>query len=473
MSDDESDEDDEVMQPAMQVCTKVRGFRRLRTTKEDQFYRLDWTDVPKDIIEALFPIQEGRYGRLDHPPTYLKSTALVEQWRMIGGNEQQNVIDRLEEEEEIERRAQATSSAREMRSNRRSVGDDIEDDVQVKRRRFSDCPGITKATINESGIVDKDEVLAGYAHVVGNVLRSTAHHVSNNNAEWAFGHDIAGHLLIHNGKDGVPHNWVCKRVEEDEKMVRFSFAHRACIGVVESGTGLCAACMSNKYTFFRTCRVEADKHEKSLNDPTFAGPTYLLKFASTTILLRGIEDQKKTIHALRTKLWKKEKAIRLLHEQDIVASNLDHDLLFDEKILSEAYEMLKNRGEVKDIEMMDILFQECKVVKRRMEVQGNAKGHTYTPLMIRFAIMLRRKVSKDNYEFMRQVFGLPTNATLCQYRNADTTAEDGIMHETCIQQAQWLKSMHIPMGDFRTFVALCFDSHTIRQKIGEYSICSS
>jgi len=125
MSDDESDEDDDVMQPAMQVCNKVLGFQRLRTTKKGQFYRLDWTNVPKDIIEALFPIQEGRYGRLDHPVPYLKSTALVEQWRMIGGNEQQNVIDRLEEEEEIVWRAQATSSAREGRSNRRSVGDDV------------------------------------------------------------------------------------------------------------------------------------------------------------------------------------------------------------------------------------------------------------------------------------------------------------------------------------------------------------
>ena len=67
MSDDESDEDDDVMQPAMQVCTTVLGLQRLRTTKKDRFYRLDWTDVPKDIIEALFPIKVGKYGRLDHP----------------------------------------------------------------------------------------------------------------------------------------------------------------------------------------------------------------------------------------------------------------------------------------------------------------------------------------------------------------------------------------------------------------------
>jgi hypothetical protein len=123
MSDNESDEDDGVMQPALQVCSTVLGFQRLRTTKKDRFYHLDWTDVSKDIIRALFPIQEGRYGRLDHPPTYLKSTAFAERWRMISGNDQQNVIDRLEEEEERVRRAQATSAARERRLNRRSGAD--------------------------------------------------------------------------------------------------------------------------------------------------------------------------------------------------------------------------------------------------------------------------------------------------------------------------------------------------------------
>ena len=331
MSDNESDEDDSVMLPALQVCSTVLGFRRLKSTKEDQFYHLDWTDVMKDIIIALFPIQEGKYRSMDHPLPYLKSTALVKQWRMIGGNEQQNVIDRLEEEEERVRKAQATSSARERRSNRRSGDDDllrappegittrkksrlehqveedddnisdnppplerhetaIDDEVasEVPLLTFQQCHGITKATINASRIDDKDKVLAGYANVVGNVLRSTAHYVSKNNAEWPFGHDIAGYLLKHNGKDGDPHNWVCKRVEEDEKMVRFSSAHKACTGVVKSGTGLCAACMSNRYSFFRKCRVEVDKHEKALNDPTLAGRLDLLKYASPSILMRGI-----------------------------------------------------------------------------------------------------------------------------------------------------------------------------------------
>jgi hypothetical protein len=62
-------------------------------------------------LDRCSDIKVGKYGRLDHPVAYLKSTALVEQWRMIGGSEQQNMIDRLEEEEEIVRKLHICSYA--------------------------------------------------------------------------------------------------------------------------------------------------------------------------------------------------------------------------------------------------------------------------------------------------------------------------------------------------------------------------
>ena len=245
MSDnDASDDDGTSILPAEQFHTTVIGFRRLISSNINQFNHLDWTNIPKNIIDELFPIQEGKYGRLDHPPAFLKSTALVKRWRRIGGNEQQNEIDRLNEEEERERKIQAVASARERRSNRRSSADNNPFHTpsrQVKKRRFSDselviqggvddlsgngigriinisghnpptlkrhdsieesddkvmtgiqlssftCHGISIATINASTINDKNKVKAGYAHTVGNVHRSTAHYLSNNNAIWPFG----------------------------------------------------------------------------------------------------------------------------------------------------------------------------------------------------------------------------------------------------------------------------------------------
>ena len=160
----------------------------------------------------------------------------------------------------------------------------------------------------------------------------------------------------------------------------------------------------------------------------------------------------------------------VMRKEDIDATNVDHDILFDEKMLRDGYALFKQESEVTERQMMDVLFQECCLVRRRMEERGNAKGHIYTPLMIRFAIMLKKKLSQSNYDFIRQVFGLPTNGTLCQYTNADTTAEDGIMHETCMQQAQWMEEQNIPLRNFKRYVGLSFDSHTIRSKLGELCV---
>jgi hypothetical protein len=211
-----------------------------------------------------------------------------------------------------------------------------------------------------------------------------------------------------------------------------------------------------------------DKRKEAEKDPTLYGRIDYLKYGTPSILLPAIEESKKRIHVLQSTLWKRERAIRSLREQEVIATNVDHDLLYDEKFLKEAYKKLQESGEVTEGDMMDILFQECMTVRRRMKEQGNAKGHIYTAIMIRFAIMLRRKLSQSNYEFIRQVFGLPTNATLCEYKNADTTAEDGIMHETCIQQMQWMYEQGYSLDDFRRFVSMSFDSHTVRFKVGEF-----
>ena len=339
----------------------------------------------------------------------------------------------------------------------------------------TECRGISRAVINASRIKDKTKVESGYAHIAGNVHRWLGSYLSNNNAEWPYGPDVAGFLVNPNADADEQYTWVCMRVVEaihdegdDEDvvrdMVRFSFAHRQYTGETESGKQLCKECKKNQYNFFTMCRNEVDKREEAKKNPMLAGRNDYRNFNTPTIMLPYVNELTQQIKVLRTKLWKAEKAIAALYEQakDMVATNVDHELLFDEQILRDAYAKFQQEVEVTERQMMDLLFQECLKVKQRMRQKGNAKGNIYTPLMIRFAIMLRNKLSQSYYDFIRQVFGLPTNATLCEYRNADTTAEDGLMHETCMQQAQWMKEMGIPLRNFRRYVGLYFDSHTIR-----------
>lgn len=156
-----------------------------------------------------------------------------------------------------------------------------------------------------------------------------------------------------------------------------------------------------------------DKREEAKKEPMLPGRNDYRKYNTPTIMLPFIDELTKQIRVLRTKLWNAEKAIDSLYKQkDIEATNVDHDFLFDEKELRETYSKFQQEIEVTERQMMDILFKECLAVRKRMRERGNAKGHIYTPLMIRFAIMLRKKLSQSNYDFIRQVFGLPTNCKL-------------------------------------------------------------
>ena len=108
----------------------------------------------------------------------------------------------------------------------------------------------------------------------------------------------------------------------------------------------------NQYNLYRTCREEVDKCEAQ-NDPMLAGCTDYLKFSTPSILLPCIDEYQKRIHVLRRKMWKKEIAMKLLRQQEI-AVTVDHDIMFDEKTLCEAYSVLEKESEVKEQQMTGV-----------------------------------------------------------------------------------------------------------------------
>eukprot|EP00574_Skeletonema_japonicum_P002346 CAMPEP_0201723962 /NCGR_PEP_ID=MMETSP0593-20130828/7831_1 /ASSEMBLY_ACC=CAM_ASM_000672 /TAXON_ID=267983 /ORGANISM="Skeletonema japonicum, Strain CCMP2506" /LENGTH=90 /DNA_ID=CAMNT_0048215135 /DNA_START=72 /DNA_END=341 /DNA_ORIENTATION=- len=81
-------------------ASTLQGFKRLRKMDIQLFNRLDWSEVERNIIDELFPIKEGKYGRLSHPPSYLTSTSLAEQWRKLSNSDQKYKINQLQNEED-------------------------------------------------------------------------------------------------------------------------------------------------------------------------------------------------------------------------------------------------------------------------------------------------------------------------------------------------------------------------------------
>jgi len=70
-------------------ASTLQGFQKLKAKNLDLFNRLDWSKVGQEIIDELFPIIDGKYGRLPHPPSYLTSTATVEKWRRLSNVDQE------------------------------------------------------------------------------------------------------------------------------------------------------------------------------------------------------------------------------------------------------------------------------------------------------------------------------------------------------------------------------------------------
>ncbi len=334
------------------------------------------------------------------------------------------------------------------------------------------CRGISTFTIDETNIKDKDKVNDGFNHLVGNVFRFKASYLSNNQCVWPYGRDVAGFIVNPNAKkndeDDPPFTWKCIEVDDDPNKVTYAFSHRDCSGAKVVGKQLCDACEQRQYKLYELCKKEVTQREQSRKDPIVQGQHGLLYYKSPSIILPHIWAMSKQIKVLRTTVWRKEDVIRALSKKSVEISNENAGYLFNKKMLEKGYKKMKSQLQVNETEVFEILFQECITVNSKVQVQGNAKGHLYSPLLIRFAIMLRSSLSQSKYEIIRKVFGLPTNATLCEYRSADTTSEDGLMHETCRQQSIAMHKLKVPRGDFRWHLALSFDSHTVKEMLGKF-----
>ena len=356
------------------------------------------------------------------------------------------------------------------RLNRRASSFDEDVDLLQQQVLSSTCRGVSTTIIDGSNIRDKETVKTGLANLVGNVFRFRASFLSRNQAVWPYGRDVAGFIVNPNSKADGDDNftWKCIEVDDDPERIVYSFTHKECLEKKDPTKLLCSTCEKSKYQLFAMCRREVKQRETSEEEPILQGRHGFFQYKSPSLILPHIKALANQITVLRAKLWRRENALKALVSKEVVLNNVNPELLFDQKTLEAGYQKLQGQLEVDEKEIFDVLFRECFEVHKRIKLQGNAKGHKYSPLLIRFAIMLRNKVSQSNYDFFRQVFGLPTNATLCEYRSADTTAEDGVMHETCSQQSIAMHKLNVPRGDFRWYMALSFDSHTIKEMLGKF-----
>ena len=105
---------------------------------------------------------------------------------------------------------------------------------------------------------------------------------------------------------------------------------------------------------------------------------------------------------------------------------------------------------------------------RKVKEGGSENGNRFTPLILQFAIYLRKRVNLTTYEFLRNVFYLPSNRHLMRYTQADTTGSDGACLKTILQAAESINAQDNEMGEMGMYGKISFDAHTIRGKFGKW-----
>ena len=330
----------------------------------------------------------------------------------------------------------------------------------------SECRGIHEQMISDSTVKNKEALLRGFWHMHGNATRVKASVRSNNRGSWRLGPNVEGVLLDPRYESDDPYSvvenstWLCILCEDGTSV----WQHKSCAKTTSNKNQTCDNCWKLRFVLFNMFDAQVIYRMEGV--PAKMN-TSLLRYQSPTLLEPILEEHSYQTNIHRTQIHRKDDKIdKLLDKVIAIGAEVNWEKLMDPKEVRKLYTDLCSQEEVTEQEIMEYLFRECMAVYARIKTQGNAKGHRYSGLVIRFACMLRAKMSAASYDFFRKVFNLSHDTTLRVYSSADASSPDGPMMETIAQVSQMMmEEMKVPLGDFGREGGLSWDSHTIRDKL--------
>jgi hypothetical protein len=217
-----------------------------------------------------------------------------------------------------------------------------------------------------------------------------------------------------------------------------------------------------------------------LNNVIPLGNGLLLR--SPTLVNRTLKSHKRFIHNIQKKERFNRDTIARLQATEEVIPNVNVDaLLGSEKQWKKEYEaMMSRETDISKKEIFSILFQEMDVVRKRKLRDGDARGHNWSPLMIQFCGHIRQGngpssgMNASTWDFISQVFHLPTNNSLMKYVHTDTSTPNGLSFETVVQNAKHIDKLEESLQSPIRYGKLSVDSHTVKEQFCKYvsSLCA-
>jgi hypothetical protein len=311
------------------------------------------------------------------------------------------------------------------------------------------CEGITEDILRSYNCNDTDVIVKGFYNLLGVSLRWQASYLSNHQ-NFPYADTTLGFLKDATKNDDFGYTWEAVRVGNQCSFHRMSCRKNRPMGVendvgLAAGTNCCCDCYQHRANFVKLCRKEQQLYmEQEKGNIALKNHNHdKIKYRSPSLVIPLIRDKSREIRVLKRKCAREKEWRKKLKEDGVYISNVNAEVLFAAEELQRCYDELLEKDIITDDDIRHFLFQECIAVNKRIKAYGNAQGHTYSPLLIQFAVMLRDKCSISSYDFFRKAFNLPANSTLCRYSNADSTSPDGLMMETIIQMATIYNNLEI------------------------------
>ena len=123
--------------------------------------------------------------------------------------------------------------------------------------------------------------------------------------------------------------------------------------------------------------------------------------------------------------------------------------------------------------MSRLLWNQSLTATRDAKVKGK-KQVRYHPIMIRFAMMIRSKLNRGTYDFVANVFNLPSSRLISSYDSVDGSSKDGVMFEVArVLGRRLADAMKTAKDDGKTdrqiewmrMGSLSFDAMSIKNKV--------
>ena len=213
---------------------------------------------------------------------------------------------------------------------------------------------------------------------------------------------------------------------EDDVYNAYLFVSTNCT-LPKYNESICSACNSISKQFRRKC-ADRGRNIKKEYVPgrginfTSSSPSLVMKYASHE------NKVKNKLHCGINSL--KQRYNKLIDKNGIDLDRDQASLIFNPDT-EKGYKTIIDK-EIDSVEQKSLIAYLCKQSwENTLKAQRSGKKTIrYCSIMIKFATFVRSKMGNRTYDFLSSVYNLPSNSTLNQYDTLDSSAEDGIMHQT-------------------------------------------